>query len=342
MTGSLAISIILCSCNRAASLRETLDSLGRVKIRPNWQVELLLVDNASTDETGEVMHSAKLDAMEVRYIYEARCGKGFALNTGISHAQGDFLFFTDDDVRIPEDWLEAMVEALNDGCDAITGRITLAPHLLRPWLTSRQRWWLASSDDAELKEGSRELIGANMGFHRHVLERVPAFDTELGPGALGLGEDTLFGWQLVEAGFTIRYAPQAAVTHHLSADRLQRKNLFTEARNHGQAEAYLLHHWEHQSIPFPRLKWLSAWLKLTVRGLFHPARPPDAEGCAKWETGYIHKMAWAGQFCVERRQRRKYPRRGLVKLSAGGEGDASSRPPLLDEPAKVDTSLSGT
>jgi GT2 family glycosyltransferase len=313
MSDSLSISIILCSCNRASALRESLAGLGRVKSRPAWRVEVIVVDNASRDETPTVVRETRLDHMEVRYLLEPRRGKAHALNTGMGLARGDLLLFTDDDVLLAEDWLEEMVAALNNGCDAVTGRITLADHLQRPWLTPMNRWWLASSEDARPREGVRELIGASTGFRRAVLERVPAFDTELGPGALGLGEDTLFGWQLAQAGFKIEYAPKARAIHQPDASRLRHAAWLNEAGKHGRSEAYTQYHWEHDDASHIRLRWLWLWLKLHLRRIIERVPPPDAEGCPAWEADYVQQMAWLEQFSAERRRPRNYSRRGLVK-----------------------------
>ena len=52
-------------------------------------------------------------------------------------------------------------------------------------------------------EAPEYLVGANMALSREVFAKVPGFDPELGPGALGFYDDTLLGWQLQEAGYTI-------------------------------------------------------------------------------------------------------------------------------------------
>ncbi len=316
MASELPISIILCTRSRAAGLERTLLALGRSKVSPGWKVEVVVVDNVSTDNTAEVVQNIKLAKMEVRYLFESKRGKANALNAGLTLAKGEMLLFIDDDVLVAEDWLEQIVGALLNGkCDVVTGQITLAPEVLRPWMTPMHRWWLASSPDAQLHEGGRELIGANMGFRRRVLERVPAFDPELGPGARGLGEDSLFGWQLVEAGYKIEYVPKAAVIHHLDASRLRRCYWIEDARKRGRADAYLIHHWEHEDIKNPRLSRLLLWMKLWVKRILRPPPKLQAEGCPRWELGYIWRMELCKQFCLDRKHPRNYSRRGLVKLN---------------------------
>jgi GT2 family glycosyltransferase len=319
MSENLSISILLCTRNRAAGLRETLATLGKVRIQPGWTVEVIAVDNASTDDTAAVVKGTALKNMEVRYLYEGQTGKARGLNTGLAQARGEFILFTDDDVFVAEDWVEQLVSALlNDRCDAATGQITLAPHLLRPWMTATHRWCLASSHDAKPHEGSRELIGANMGFRRSVLERVRGFDPELGPGALGLAEDTLFGWQLVQAGLKIKYAPKACAIHCPDVSRLRRASWLNEARKHGRSEAYLAYHWEHVDVQHPFLEWLSFWMRLQLKKAMHGLPSLDGEGCPGWEMRCILRMEKCRQFCHERRRPRNYSRRGLVRRSLQG------------------------
>jgi len=315
MASQFTASIILCTRSRVAGLKQTLLALGRVKVPFAWKVELVVVDNASTDNTAEVVQATKLSQIEVQYFYEPRKGKANALNTGLARARGDILLFIDDDVQVAEDWLAQIGDPILSGkYDVVTGQITLAPELLRPWMTPMHRWWLASSNDAQLHEGKRELIGANMGFRREVLERVPAFDPELGPGARGLGEDSLFGWQLVEAGYKIEYLPNAIVFHHLDETRLCRCHWLEDARKRGRSDAYTIHHWEHSDVKNPRWSRLLLWMKLLVKRILQPPPRLEEEGCARWELGYVWRMELCKQFCLDRKQPRNYLRRGLKKI----------------------------
>src|SRR4051812_5519603 len=90
------ISIIICTANRAAELRDTLESLARV--RQPGLVELLVVDNRSTDSTRAVVEDlVRGYPFPLRYLFEGEEGKYAALNAGIRAARGTIIVATDDD-----------------------------------------------------------------------------------------------------------------------------------------------------------------------------------------------------------------------------------------------------
>jgi glucosyl-dolichyl phosphate glucuronosyltransferase len=309
------ISIIISTYNRASALRQTLEALGRCKIDPRWKVTAIVVDNASTDDTAAVIQSAKLVNLVVEYVYEPRKGKSNALNTAFRRTKGEIILLTDDDASVAEDWIEQMIAAFDHSqADAVVGKILLAEDLLRPWLRPVQRWWLAAPVDQV--NDSPKLIGANMGFRRLVLKRVPAFDPELGPGALGLGEEALFDKQLVEAGFTIKYAPNAVVVHRPEVSRLRRCAWIDTARKKAREDAYIRYHWKYEDIRSPHVRWLWYALKLRFRRILQRQPPLQSEGIAAWEMSYVHSMETCQQFFIERRRPRNYARRGLVKRAA--------------------------
>ena|SRR2546427_11349637 len=99
-----------------------------------------------------------------------------------------------------------------------------------------------SSSSARRRDRESSLMRESMGFRRSVLERVPAFDPELWPGGLGFGGDTLFGWELAEAGFRIGYAPKTTVLYHFDPSRLRRAHCLGDARKRGRTAASLRYH----------------------------------------------------------------------------------------------------
>jgi glycosyltransferase involved in cell wall biosynthesis len=313
MSQVMDISVIIATRNRAKSLTRTLDCFKDVTIPTGVRAEILVVDNASNDETPDVAEKAKLKKVEVRYLYEGRRGKSQALNAALPQARGQIVLFTDDDVLPAKDWLERMSRPLlARECDAAGGRTELAKEICRPWMTKSLKAGLAFFDGPGA--GPLEFIGANMGVHRSVFERIPAFDAEIGPGALGLFEDTLFCWQMAEAGFRLRYVPEALAVHHPDPSRLLRRQCLSASRAFGIGKAYAMHHWRHEKVPFPRLRNCYFGLKLRLRRLLVSSPPLDAEGIPPWEISYVAEMEKNRHFLIESKRPRNYSKRGLRKL----------------------------
>ena len=93
------ISIIITTRNRAEHLRNTLKSFERLQVPKEWPAELLIVDNASTDHTAEVIKTSQLSQLPVRYWHEPKPGQSNARNSGMANTAGEVIIFTDDDVQ---------------------------------------------------------------------------------------------------------------------------------------------------------------------------------------------------------------------------------------------------
>lgn len=302
-------------------MRRTLISLGQVRLPDHCLAEVIVVDNASTDSTAAMMRDARPENMQGIYLFEPQKGKSNALNSALAMAHGEILIFTDDDVIPSEDWISQILTCFEQTqCDALVGKITLAPHLERPWMGKLEKYYLAVTD---FDSGSRtHWIGANAAVHRRCLRHVHKFDSELGAGALGNAEDTLFGYQLQEAGFKIEYAQRAVVAHHPDESRFTRGGWLNSARTRARSNAYLRHHWEHAEIKGAALKWMWLLMKLKARSLLQPLPPLSAEGCPRWEWSHVHDLTFYKHYCAERRRPRNYTKRGLVKLNTAGPSPA--------------------
>jgi glucosyl-dolichyl phosphate glucuronosyltransferase len=188
----------------------------------------------------------------------------------------------------------------------------IAPHLIRPWMTNAHRTMLF--EIVSVTEDQRQnpfLIGSNMMFSRVVLEKVPRFDTALGPGGLGYMEDTLFCEQLKEAGFRIVFALDATVIHHFDASRLMRTSFLEAAKRHGKSTAYVVHHWSQDPPSFVRARLAKnrmrlAYLQATMRADCH-----RLEGVATWEVEYLIRASLYSSYLKIRNTPPNYAKRGL-------------------------------
>jgi glycosyltransferase involved in cell wall biosynthesis len=281
MADNITVSIIICTRDRARDLQETLQSLFQVTVPKDWRAELIVIDNGSTDNTGEVVRKCDHRDLPVRYVLERRAGKSNAYNAGIAAASGRILLFTDDDIRFPLNWIEAMCSPILKGeVDALAGGVKLGEHLERPWMDNVQRLVLGAATE-DLSDDNFEMIGANMAFSAAVLTKVPAFDPELGPGALGLGEDTLFSWQLLRAGYRVKLLKEVIVEHHFNVSRLAPQAFIMRARSMGRSIAYLTYHWQQRRVRLPFLRYIKAWLRLRLYRLRKKENASDSDA-ANW------------------------------------------------------------
>jgi glycosyltransferase involved in cell wall biosynthesis len=282
---------------------------------------LIVIDNGSTDGTREVIRQASLPNMTVEYVHDGKPGKSAALNRALPAAKGEILMFTDDDLRFSPSWIVGMTAPfLNGKADGVAGAVKLAPHLSRPWMHQVHRNCLAETDPSTKPGPTGHMIGANMGFRRSVLSKVPGFDPELGPGGLGFGDDSLLSYQLTQAGYALE-AIDESVEHHPQLSRLTREYFLGHSKKLGMTGAYLDHHWEHKVIRTPKLQLLRKTIQLALWRKTHPADVAQSEGMALGEMHHLRSFHLYGHYLVERLRPRNYEWHGLVRL--GSSEDAS-------------------
>ena len=304
------MSIIICTRDRAESLRETLGSIANTHVPPDLDAELVVVDNGSTDATPRVIEEhCAAPRLPVRHVFEPTAGLSNARNTGLRHTTSDLILFTDDDVRVPADWIAGMGgPILSKEADAVAGGVRFPAEygatLSKEPFRSR-RGWLASTESLDPHD-PRALVGANMAFHRRVADAVGGFDPALGAGALGFGEETLLAERLVTAGFRIRAALEVSVTHHFDLARLTVPALLKMAERMGRSTAYLDYHWGGVDAQLAQAWVNRARLLLIWERLLRPWRV--VTGRRRWQiTQRVMTLAYWQQLATYHGQPRRYP-----------------------------------
>lgn len=224
-------SVVIATYNRARDLRDTLSSLAG--LRPDGPWEVIVVDNNSTDETRSVVETAaETFPAPLRYLFEAAQGRSPALNTGIGAARGEIIATTDDDVRVPADWLNVIARGLADlRCDFVGGRVLPIWGAPRPaWLPDRggKQWAviaLLDYGDQPIEFGARVPLGVNMGFRREAFDRAGGFDPHTGRRAGTLLGQEVREWciRARQAGLRGFYFPGMVVEHLIPAARLDKR-----------------------------------------------------------------------------------------------------------------------
>ena len=178
------ISIIICTWNRADSLKTTLLSLNGQKGCGGRAVEVVVVDNNSSDHTRKTVEGLipAWGSGTLRYAFEPRQGKQFALNRGIAMSTHGILAFTDDDILFADNWVSEILQVFDQETVDLVGGKTLVI-----WPASGKPAWYHASMSAVL--GSVDLgdqrispappgyapAGANLVARRSLFQRIGSF-----------------------------------------------------------------------------------------------------------------------------------------------------------------------
>lgn len=230
MSGAMKYSIVIATYNRAADLRDTLRSLA--SLQPDGPWEVLVVDNNSSDDTRAVVVEAAAGfPADLRYVFERKQGRSPALNAGIAASRGEIIVTTDDDVRVPADWLNAAARGLSMlACDYVGGRVLPIWGAPRPaWLPNHggKQWAviaLLDYGDQPIEFGARVPLGVNMAFRRDALARAGGFDPDTGRKAGTLLGQEVREWciRARQAGLRGFYVPDMRLQHLIPAERLSK------------------------------------------------------------------------------------------------------------------------
>jgi glycosyltransferase involved in cell wall biosynthesis len=241
------LSVIICTCNRSASLKRTLGSITKSFIPENLDWELVIVDNNSKDNTEEVVKSFQdHSSFRILSVKEERQGLSFARNRGICESKGRLIAFTDDDVVVEPGWIGAVVKTFREyDVQCIGGKIL--PVWEKPvpaWLSEELYGCLALLDygNVPLFLNKPLIWGANFAVRAAAFETYGLFSTDRGrrPDKLYSGEESYFMCNLLEGGESILYMPNAIV-HHCISEKRMRKMYFRRWRFHyGELHGLLL------------------------------------------------------------------------------------------------------
>jgi glycosyltransferase involved in cell wall biosynthesis len=251
-------TVVICTRNRSSLLGD----VGRAVLEqelPGGDWELVIVDNASTDDTPDIARAVVAEAPDrARMVTEHEMGLSAARNAGFREAGGEVVAFLDDDAFPEPGWLAGLVGALVGPEPAMCAGGAVFPLFqgeLPPWFRARflpyLTVWDPGPDLIELRYNEYPR-GANVAYRRQVFERYGGFCTELGRKGRSLlsCEETELCLRIERDGRRIVYVPGASVRHLTRADRITRPWL--ERRFAAQGASEVIVNWQHGGWPAVR------------------------------------------------------------------------------------------
>jgi GT2 family glycosyltransferase len=208
---TVAISLVICTRNRAPQLEACLTRVAMIKTSLAW--ELVVVDNGSSDATDDVLRRFRRSAsFPVSILYEPTPGLGKAHNRGWRAATGEIIAFTDDDCYVLPDFVDEAVQVFEDHrVGYCGGRIKLYDASDYPITINESVESRMLRPYSYLRAGF--LQGANMMFRKSTLEEIGGFDDAFGPGTPFNCEDVDAFTRAAFAGWWGAYAPGPTVLH---------------------------------------------------------------------------------------------------------------------------------
>jgi GT2 family glycosyltransferase len=217
--GEITMSVVVCTLNRCANLRQALEGLARQTFR---RFEVIVVNGPSSDGTAELLsgYPVRVGTCSEAHIPRSR-------NVGIRMAAGDVFAFLDDDAVPEPDWLEQLASAYEDPTVAAAGGPVFDVPLGHvEWAmctcTREGAVNVHSEPPAEryLGRGADPFLylpACNMSVRRSALRRAGGFNPEL-PYCY---EDVEVCMRLVDAGARIAWVETALVRHERAASWLR-------------------------------------------------------------------------------------------------------------------------
>ena len=197
----IAVSVIIPARNEEQFLSECLESLCRLDF-PRESLEVILVDNGSTDRTLEIATEFK-SSLDLRIVQKAGVPISALRNLGAAAARGDVFAFLDADCRVPRGWLGDATALLRTQGVGVIGAEPLLPENVT-WVS---RAWLGRRPVE--KRGEVTYVGtANFIVRRENFLRVGGFDE-----SLETNEDCEFCHRIRAAGLSVLAFPQIAIVH---------------------------------------------------------------------------------------------------------------------------------
>ncbi|WP_094676486.1 glycosyltransferase [Hydrocoleum sp. CS-953] len=239
------ISVAICTHNRADRLILALDGLIKQSLA-SQNFEVLIIDNASQDNTQEIGDRYQEKYSNFRYIYEPVLGLSKARNSALNQAKAKYIAYLDDDAIPSEEWLESILDSFTT---VEPSPVCVGGPIYGLWEIPKPDWIDRSMEDffTVLDYGSKPKwfktnkfpYGANMTYRKESLKSVGGFNEKLGRKGKKLlsQEELLLNIILEQQGGKFYYNPKAFVQHWVPKERINAEWLLSRSYWQGRSDA---------------------------------------------------------------------------------------------------------
>lgn len=240
------LTVLICTHNRSRLLLRALHSLNMARRPHGWQVDVLVVANACTDNTLKSLKEFReknSDGLHINGIEEPTPGKSHALNRALPIIASELVAFVDDDHRVDSEYLANVCTAAEAYPDAemFCGRILPDWDGSEPaWVHEKSVYRIYPLPVPRFDQGETPLRltpeiaipgGGNLFLRVEWLSRIGLFSTELGPTGHDLEGSEDLDWVLraQAIGARLQYVPNVMQYHYVDLERLRLGYLIKKA-----------------------------------------------------------------------------------------------------------------
>ncbi len=226
------VTCVICCHNSAQRLPETMRHLSAQKTSAGTRWEVLIVNNASTDDTAEVArrHWTGPASVPLRIVAEPQPGLSHARVRALAEAKGEIISFIDDDNWVCADWVEKVANfmAAHPEVGALGGYNTaVSDQPFPPWFEKYRRYFAVAGDgvvEGDITDTDRMLVGAGFSLRKAAAEQLErdGFSYSLlgrNGRAMSSGEDQELCLALQLSGWRLWYTRDISLQHFIPQNR---------------------------------------------------------------------------------------------------------------------------
>ncbi|MEZ8825971.1 glycosyltransferase family 2 protein [Vibrio sp. 10N.261.55.A7] len=229
------IDICICTYQRE-SLKDTLSSIEKLQLRPEWKIRVVIADNDVTPSAQPLItRFMKNSALNIHYVHAPKQNIAIARNACLDHCTGNWAAFVDDDEMVSKKWLIELFKTV----EGVKADVVLGPvkaqypsHLAESWMSKGEFHATTPTFNGETICSG---YTCNVLVNRDNPVIAPLrFDLQFGRTG---GEDTMYFEAIKAAGIPLYFSPQAWVYEPVPSSRSSFRWLLTRRFRFGQTHA---------------------------------------------------------------------------------------------------------